>query len=63
MVVGRSREQVLTLGAQWPSGSAAGQENVAALSVDLGTRCFSGFTGSHGFARFFGRCPSQGAGS
>lgn len=38
----------------------AGQHRLSWSTTVLGTRCFSGLTGSHGFARFFGRDPSQG---
>ena len=42
-------------------GSAsAGQRHIGKTTTVLGTRCFSGLTGSHGFTRFFGRDPSQG---
>ena len=37
------------------------QQQIGKTTTVLGTRCFSGLTGSHGFTRFFGRDPSQGA--
>jgi hypothetical protein len=47
-----------------PTGSAsAGQQQIGKTTTVLGTRCFSGLTGSHGFSRFFGRVPSQGSNS
>jgi len=39
----------------------SGQQQIGKTTTVLGTRCFSGLTGSHGFTRFFGRDPSQGA--
>jgi hypothetical protein len=45
-----------------PKGSAsAGLQQIGKITTVLGTRCFSGLTGSHGLSRFFGRVPSQGA--
>jgi hypothetical protein len=44
------------------SGStSAASSKLEIVTTVLGTRCFSGITGSHGFARFCGRYPSQGA--
>ena len=42
------------------STSAASSKSEMSTTV-LGTLCFSGITGSHGFARFYRRYPSQGA--
>jgi hypothetical protein len=55
-----SQERAMTRKPSSGSTSAASSKSEIGTTV-LGTRCFSGLTGSHGFTRFFGRDPSQGA--
>jgi hypothetical protein len=54
------QERAMTREPSSGSTSAASSKSEIVTTV-LGTRCFSGITGSHGFARFCGRYPSQGA--